>query len=147
MTAPVSSSPIIDVPVPLVPPARPTPPGASPGTEEWVPADAPYGLSAFLDGLNPLHHVPVVGMIYRAVTGEHIEAPVRIAGSVLTSALYGGPLGVLGTVVLSFAEEIFRAGPAPGSPQWGDVEAAHAHASDDPASRAFAAYAATMGSG
>jgi len=34
-----------------------------------------------LRALNPLQHVPVVGTIYRAVTGDTIPAPLRILGA------------------------------------------------------------------
>lgn len=42
-----------------------------------------------LDVVNPLQHLPVVGTIYRAVTGEHIGAVEKVAGD----ALYGGVWG------------------------------------------------------
>ncbi|HMH65471.1 MAG TPA: hypothetical protein VK515_07780, partial [Rhizomicrobium sp.] len=38
-----------------------------------------------LDVINPLQHLPVVGTIYRAITGEHIGNIEKIAGD----ALYG----------------------------------------------------------
>jgi hypothetical protein len=44
-----------------------------------------------LDVINPLQHLPVVGTIYRAVTGEHIGAIEKIAGD----ALYGGMWGAI----------------------------------------------------
>ncbi len=43
-----------------------------------------------LRGLNPLHHLPGVGTIYRAATGEEIHPVMRVAGA----ALLGGPLGM-----------------------------------------------------
>ena len=42
-----------------------------------------------LDVVNPLQHLPVVGTIYRAITGEHIGPIEKIAGD----GLYGGVLG------------------------------------------------------
>ncbi len=42
-----------------------------------------------LDVINPLQHLPVVGTIYRAMTGERIGPIEKIAGD----ALYGGAWG------------------------------------------------------
>src|ERR1700744_2552102 len=42
-----------------------------------------------LDVINPLQHLPVVGTIYRAITGEHIGPIEKIAGD----GLYGGVWG------------------------------------------------------
>ena len=44
-----------------------------------------------IDVVNPLHHVPVIGTLYRALTGDNIDALPKIAGS----TLYFGPLGAL----------------------------------------------------
>lgn len=42
-----------------------------------------------LDIVNPLHHIPIIGSIYRHFTGDEIKGPARIAGG----ALFGGPIG------------------------------------------------------
>ncbi len=42
-----------------------------------------------LDVINPLQHLPVIGTIYRAITGEHIGAVERIAGDTLYCGLWG----------------------------------------------------------
>ena len=42
-----------------------------------------------LDIVNPLHHIPLVGTIYRKISGDVITPAFRVAGG----ALYGGPLG------------------------------------------------------
>ena len=42
-----------------------------------------------LDVINPLQHLPVVGTIYRAITGEQIGPIEKIAGD----GLYGGIIG------------------------------------------------------
>lgn len=47
-----------------------------------------------LDVINPLQHLPVVGTIYRAITGEHIGAVEKIAGD----ALYGGVWGAASSI-------------------------------------------------
>lgn len=47
-----------------------------------------------LDVINPLQHLPVIGTIYRAITGEHIGAVEKIAGD----TLYGGLWGAVSSV-------------------------------------------------
>jgi hypothetical protein len=47
-----------------------------------------------LDVINPLQHLPVIGTIYRAITGEHIGTVEKIAGD----ALYGGLWGAVASV-------------------------------------------------
>jgi hypothetical protein len=79
------------------------PQGQLPGPIEFDPQEA-------RNALNPLQYVPVVGMIYRQATGETIPAPLSIAGSVVTGAMLGGPLGILGSVLLNFASELVHLG-------------------------------------
>ena len=59
-------------------------------------ASAADGLSFsdVLSDLNPLQYLPVIGTIYRAVTGDTIPRPLREAGSLLVSGLMGGPVGL-----------------------------------------------------
>jgi hypothetical protein len=47
-----------------------------------------------LDVVNPLQHLPVIGTVYRAVTGEHIGPVEKVAGD----ALYGGLWGAISAV-------------------------------------------------
>ena len=42
-----------------------------------------------IDVINPLHHVPVLGTIYRRISGDVIDPAMRVAGG----ALFGGPIG------------------------------------------------------
>lgn len=61
-------------------------------TSASTPAAGGDGESFFhhiLDVINPLQHLPVVGTIYRAITGEHIGPIEKIAGD----GLYGGIWG------------------------------------------------------
>lgn len=46
-------------------------------------------LKGFVDIINPLQHLPVVGTFYREVTGDQISPLARLAGD----ALFGGPIG------------------------------------------------------
>ena len=58
----------------------------------------------FVSCLNPLQYLPVVGTIYRAVTGDTIPEPVREAGSLVVSGLTGGPVGVALSAGVDLAE-------------------------------------------
>ncbi len=55
-----------------------------------------------LDVVNPLQHLPVVGTIYRAATGEHIGPLEKIAGD----ALYGGIWGAATSIADVAFEQI-----------------------------------------
>jgi hypothetical protein len=59
-----------------------------------------------LSALNPLQYVPVVGSIYRALTGDIPPEPARIIGSFLASGLAGGPIGLAINAAVTAAEKI-----------------------------------------
>lgn len=48
-----------------------------------------------LDIINPLQHLPVIGNMYRAITGDTISAGAQMAGG----ALFGGPIGLLTSAI------------------------------------------------
>lgn len=56
-----------------------------------IPIPGRMTFEEFLEGLNPLHHVPVVGTIYRAATGRDIHPVMRVIGGGIT----GGALGMV----------------------------------------------------
>jgi hypothetical protein len=47
-----------------------------------------------LDVVNPLQHLPIVGTVYRAITGDKIGDVEKVAGD----TLYGGPLGLVSSL-------------------------------------------------
>jgi len=51
--------------------------------------DDGFGFRDVLDLVNPLQHIPVVGNVYRKLTGDEIAPGMRVAGG----ALFGGPVG------------------------------------------------------
>jgi hypothetical protein len=59
-----------------------------------------------LSALNPLQYLPVIGTIYRSVTGDQIPEPVRRIGSLVVSALMGGPVGVAINLATIAAEKL-----------------------------------------
>jgi hypothetical protein len=61
---------------------------ASPDAEQ--PAERHEGfLHHLLDVVNPLQHLPIIGTIYRAITGEKLDAVEKIAGDTLYGGLWG----------------------------------------------------------
>ena len=99
-----------------------TAPVTTPSTANAAPASAAApapqagakrGLSFgdVLSMLNPLQYVPVVGMIYRAVTGDTIPEPVRVAGGLAFSALTGGPIGLVLSAATEVAEQALGIDP------------------------------------
>lgn len=89
----------------------PAPPPLPEGSAEPVPGQITF--DEVLRGLNPLHHLPLVGMIYREATGETIAPVMRVLGG----GVLGGPIGMLSSALMAALDEA-RAGPAPqpGSP-------------------------------
>ncbi len=83
------------------------------GGRSAQPATTSEGLSFadVVDVINPLHHLPVVGSIYRSITEDTINPIMKLAGG----ALFGGPLGVLFSAVsLAFNGESKEQDIAPG---------------------------------
>ena len=78
---------------------------ASPVAAPPVPADQPaaskdskssdwdFSFHNLLSIINPLEHLPVIGTLYRTITGTHIGVPERIAGDALYGGLWGAGSG------------------------------------------------------
>ena len=73
---------------------RTTPDGDLMPGEDSAADDGGLGFGDLLDVINPLQHLPVVGTIYRALTGDTMSEAARMAGG----ALYGGPFGIIGAL-------------------------------------------------
>lgn len=77
----------------------------SPGLSTLSAASSSSGPSLFggdgfsfkdiIDSVNPLQQVPIVGSLYRSLSGDTISAASRLAGG----ALLGGPVGLLAAAV------------------------------------------------
>lgn len=85
----------------------PATPAAPPQTAPQQTASSSDGSFTFHDLLhdvfeiaNPLQHIPVISTLYRAITGDKIGIPEKLAGDFL----YGGPLGLAG----SLADTVFQ---------------------------------------
>jgi len=48
-----------------------------------------FGFKDLLDIINPLQHLPIIGSVYRYLTGDEPSGGARIVGD----AIYGGPIG------------------------------------------------------
>ena len=59
------------------------------------------GFGDFIDLINPLHHLPVIGPLYREITGDEIKPAAQILGGFL----YGGPVGLVTSASQAIAEE------------------------------------------
>ena len=56
--------------------------------------DSGFSFHDLLDIVNPLQHLPVIGTLYRAITGDHIGKFEKLAGD----TLYGGVWGAVSSV-------------------------------------------------
>ncbi len=84
---------------------------APPAKPAVAAAAAPGFFDHFLSELNPLQYVPVVGTIYRAVTGDTIPETARFAGSLVVSGLTGGPVGIGINVATTALEHLLGIDP------------------------------------
>ncbi len=76
-----------------------------PAPASTVNQSAPAGHQGFtfsdiLDVINPLQHLPVIGTVYRELTGDTISPAARVAGD----ALYGGIWGLASSVANELVE-------------------------------------------
>ena len=94
----------------MMTPSLPTPagdPASLPTAGTPFASSAPASHSGFtfhdfLSIINPLQHLPVIGTIYRAITGEHIGPVEKIAGD----TLYGGLWGAVSSIADVALEQI-----------------------------------------
>src|SRR5665213_4140514 len=79
----------------------PAVPQAPSGTSAASRGAWDFSFHNLLSIINPLQHLPVIGTLYRAITGDTIGTPEKIAGD----TLYGGLWGA----VASIADSAFQA--------------------------------------
>lgn len=144
---PAAASPAQPAPAPAATPLAPATPAETPldappadggpplGPEEYAPIPGEMTFRQFLQGLNPLHHLPGVGMIYRAATGAEIHPVMRVLGG----GVFGGPIGMI-TAALGAALESTRPLERLGA-TWAGRPDPHMPAPGSAAARAAAAYA------
>jgi hypothetical protein len=74
-------------------------------TAPAAPAAGSDQFHTLLSELNPLQYLPVVGTLYRSVTGDTIPQGVREFGSFIVSGLTGGPVGLATNMALLAIEK------------------------------------------
>ena len=87
-------------------PATAAAPVAAPGGASAKPQHHWISFGDVLSALNPLQYLPVVGTLYRALTGDTVAEPLRVAGGLVVSALMGGPVGVLINLASTAVEKL-----------------------------------------
>ncbi len=65
------------------------PAGSGPMIKTGVEENRRPGFKDLVDIINPLQHIPLVGVAYRKLTGDDISPTAQFMGG----ALYGGPIG------------------------------------------------------
>jgi hypothetical protein len=75
-------------------PMRIVPPGQAGTVAARRPPLRHGGFETLLSELNPLQYIPIVGTLYRAITGDRVPAAARTAGGLVVSGLVGGPVGL-----------------------------------------------------
>lgn len=60
-----------------------------------------FGFDDVIDMINPLHHIPLIGSVYREVTGDEIKPVGRIIGG----GVFGGAIGIGSGLVSTIIEE------------------------------------------
>ena len=125
-------------PLGAVPPVKPHGSAGSVNSPRQVadtaPSDAGGGLGFrdIVDIINPLQHLPVIGEVYRNVTGDGISDGARHAGHALYGLALGGPLGMAGMLGYAMAgSAVSNALQAPDAAQ--DADAAATPVPDEPA--------------
>lgn len=69
---------------------------------EGAAEDQEFGFGDLIDMINPLHHIPLVGHVYREITGDEIK-PI---GKIIGGGVFGGPAGAaVGLVDAAVTEE------------------------------------------
>lgn len=68
---------------------------------ETVPEEDGYSFGDVIDMINPLQHLPVIGMLYRKFTGDTIKPFASIIGG----ALFGGPVGAVSSTVNAIVKD------------------------------------------
>ena len=81
---------------------------ATPAPRATQPDEAPgLGFRDLLGALNPLHSLPVIGAIYRHVTGATIHPAAQVIGG----TIFGGPIGMFVSALSATFEQVTGKAP------------------------------------
>jgi hypothetical protein len=84
---------------------------AKPAATQTASGASGLSFHDILSAMNPLQYIPVVGTLYRAITGDVIPEAVRAGGSMLVSGLLGGPIGLVTNIAMTIAEKVTGVDP------------------------------------
>jgi len=73
----------------------------APATQPTATTSHHFSFGDFLDIINPLQHLPIIGTAYRAITHDKIDTPEKIIGD----TLYGGVVGLASSVADTLFEK------------------------------------------
>lgn len=79
-------------------------PRSAPGpSADWTDGsgEQSFSFSDFLSIINPLQHIPVVGTLYRAITGDTVKPAPKVIGGLL----FGGPVGLVSAAFNAILEQ------------------------------------------
>jgi hypothetical protein len=82
---------------PLNQPQMTSPAGASAPQSGNTGGEWDFSFHNLLSIINPLQHLPVIGTLYRAITGDTIGTPEKIAGDTLYGGLWGAVASIADT--------------------------------------------------
>jgi hypothetical protein len=68
---------------------------------ETLPAEDGYSFGDVVDMINPLHHLPVIGTLYRKFSGDTIKPFASIIGG----TIFGGPVGAVSSTVNAIVKD------------------------------------------
>lgn len=74
---------------------------ASEINDTYTPAAEEFGFGDLIDMVNPLHHIPVVGHVYRELSGDDIKPIAQIIGG----TVFGGPMGAASSLINVVVEQ------------------------------------------
>lgn len=77
-------------------------PGSGGGIDFHLFGEDGLTFGDFIDVINPLQHIPIVGTIYRWLTGDDISPAASLAGGFL----FGGPIGLAASAVNVVVDEV-----------------------------------------
>jgi len=63
----------------------------APQPQRTPPSQESFKFRDMIDIVNPLHHIPLIGGLYREITNDQIHPASQIIGG----SIYGGPVGAV----------------------------------------------------
>jgi hypothetical protein len=71
----------------------------SPEANTALQNEKPFTFGDLVDMVNPLHHIPLVGHVYREVTGDEIRSSSKIIGGAVFGGGAGAAIGIADAII------------------------------------------------